>query len=74
MGNAFMGIFTDENGYLLESPTNNIAFVLNDNTFLSPPFEKTLVGTTLVRCFDFINNELISKGEIREIKRDYLTI
>ena len=74
MGDAFMGIFTDENGYLLESPTNNIAFVLKDKSFCVPPFEKTLVGTTIVRCFEFIKNDLISKGEITEIRRNYLTL
>lgn len=74
MQDAFMGIFTDENGYLLESPTNNIAFVLKDKTFCAPPFDKTLVGTTILRCFDFIKDELISKGEIKDIRRDYLTL
>jgi branched-subunit amino acid aminotransferase/4-amino-4-deoxychorismate lyase len=71
---AFMGIFTDENGYLLESPTNNIAFVMKDRTFVVPPFDKTLVGTTVLRCFDYIKEELISKGIIKEIKREYLKI
>jgi len=71
---AYMGIFTDDNGYLLESPTNNIAFVLKDKTFLVPPFDKTLVGTTILRCFDYIKDELIKKNIVKEIRRDYLTI
>ena len=74
MEQTFMGIFTDDNGYLLESPTNNIAFVLKDKTFCVPPFDKTLVGTTIIRCFEHVQDKLISKGLIKEIRRDYLTI
>jgi len=71
---AFMGIFTDESGHLLESPTNNIAFVMKDKSFCVPPFDKTLVGTTVLRCLEYIKEELMKKNIIKEIRRDYLTL
>jgi hypothetical protein len=65
---------TDENGYLLESPMSNIAFVLKDGSFNVPPFDKTLVGTTVLRIMDFVQTELIPRGLIKRISRDYISV
>jgi branched-subunit amino acid aminotransferase/4-amino-4-deoxychorismate lyase len=69
---GYLGIMTDENGNMLETPMSNIAFLLLDGTFLVPPFDKTLTGTTVVRVMDFVKNVLIPEGHIKSIERDYL--
>jgi len=71
---GYLGIMTDENGYLLESPMSNIAFVLKDGSFNVPPFDKTLVGTTVLRIMDFVQNDLIPKGLIKRISREYISV
>jgi branched-subunit amino acid aminotransferase/4-amino-4-deoxychorismate lyase len=71
---GYLGIMIDEFGNLLESPISNIAFVLKTGEFCVPTFEKTLAGTTIIRCFDYVNEVLIPKGLIKEIKREYVNI
>jgi branched-subunit amino acid aminotransferase/4-amino-4-deoxychorismate lyase len=71
---GYLGIMIDEFGNLLESPISNIAFVLKTGEFCVPTFEKTLAGTTIIRCFDYINEVLIPKGLIKEIKREYVNM
>jgi len=71
---GYLGIMTDEEGNLLESPTSNIAFVLKDGSFNVPPFDKTLVGTTVLRVMEYVESELIPKGLIKKITRDYINI
>jgi branched-subunit amino acid aminotransferase/4-amino-4-deoxychorismate lyase len=71
---GYLGIMVDEFGNMLESPISNIAFVLNTGEFCVPSFQKTLAGTTVIRCFDYINDVLIPKGVVKGIKRDYVNI
>jgi branched-subunit amino acid aminotransferase/4-amino-4-deoxychorismate lyase len=71
---GYLGIMTDEDGNLLESPISNIAFVLSNGEFSVPSFEKTLVGTTVVRCMEYVEKELIPNGLITKISRDYVNI
>ena len=71
---GYLGIMTDDEGNLLESPTSNIAFVLKDGSFNVPPFDKTLVGTTVLRVMEYVESELIPKGLIKKITRDYINI
>ena len=71
---GFLGIMTDSENNLLESPISNIAFLLEDNTFCVPPFEKTLAGTTVIRCMDYIEKYLIPEGSVKQIMRDYIKI
>ncbi len=71
---GFLGIMTDKDGSLLESPISNIAFLLEDDTFWVPPFEKTLAGTTVIRCMDYIEKNLIPEGLIKKIVRGYIKI
>jgi len=72
--NCYMGIFTDREGNLLECPTSNIGFILKDNSFCVPPFDKTIQGTTVMRLFEYVNKELINKNLITRISREYLTL
>lgn len=71
---GYLGIMTDSEGNLMESPISNLAFYLNDGSFSVPPFDRTLAGTTVIRCLDFIENEMIPKKEILKIDRSYLNI
>jgi branched-subunit amino acid aminotransferase/4-amino-4-deoxychorismate lyase len=71
---GYLGIMTDEDGNLLESPTSNIAFVLKDGSFNVPPFDKTLVGTTVLRVMEYVEKELIPRGLIKKISRDYINV
>ena len=71
---GYLGIMTDSEGNLMESPISNLAFYLNDGSFSVPPFDRTLAGTTVIRCLDFIENEMIPKNEILKIDRSYLNI
>jgi branched-subunit amino acid aminotransferase/4-amino-4-deoxychorismate lyase len=71
---GYLGIMVDENGHMLESPISNVAFLLNDGTFSVPPFEKTLAGTTVIRCMQYINDVLIPNGVVKCISRDYVSV
>lgn len=75
---GYLGIMVDEDGNLLESPISNIAFVIKDKNgnlvFNVPPFDKTLVGTTVVRLFEYIKSDLIPNKIIKEVNRDYVNI
>jgi branched-subunit amino acid aminotransferase/4-amino-4-deoxychorismate lyase len=71
---GYLGIMIDEYGNMLESPISNVAFVLNNGTFSVPPFEKTLAGTTVIRCMQFVNDILIPNGLIKCISMDYVTV
>jgi branched-subunit amino acid aminotransferase/4-amino-4-deoxychorismate lyase len=71
---GYLGIMTDENGYLLESPMSNIAFVLKDGSFNVPPFDKTLVGTTVLRILEYVQSDLIPNGLIKRVSRDYISV
>ena len=69
---------TDENGNILETSMSNVAFVLKSGesngsyVFNVPPFDKTLMGTTVVRVLDFVNKELIPNKVVSEVSREYL--
>ena len=71
---GYLGIMTDDRGNLLETSMSNIAFVLKNGEFNVPPFDKTLIGTTVVRVLDFVNNELIPNGLITKVNRDYINV
>ena len=69
---------TDENGNILETSMSNVAFVLKSGesngsyVFNVPPFDKTLMGTTVVRVLEFVNKELIPNKVVSEVSREYL--
>jgi branched-subunit amino acid aminotransferase/4-amino-4-deoxychorismate lyase len=71
---GYMGIMLDENGSLLECPTSNVAFLLKDGSFSVPPFDKTLVGTTIIRVLNFVENDLIPNGLVTKVVRDYVNV
>lgn len=64
---GIMGIMLDQEGYILEGPVANVAFVFKNNDFVIPPLEKTLKGTTLMECIKFIETNLIKNGKINSV-------
>jgi len=69
-GVNFMINSTDD-GYLGEGPTENIAYLNQDNEIIYSSFEHTLRGTTLLRLHE-LSAELVEKGLIagmREAKQ-----
>ena len=71
---GYLGVMVDEYGNMLESPISNVAFVLHNGTFSVPSFEKTLAGTTVIRCMQYVNDELIPKGLLNKISREYVNV
>ncbi len=61
-------VSVDEEGYLGEGPTENIAIVTNAYEFLVPRFGKTLRGTTISRVMELIQDLVTSRvlGRIAE--------
>jgi branched-subunit amino acid aminotransferase/4-amino-4-deoxychorismate lyase len=71
---GFLGIMTTDDGFLLESSMSNCAFLMKDGSFCIPPFDRTLAGTTAIRCMDYIVNTLIPEGKITKLVREYVNI
>jgi len=71
---GFLGIMTDNDGYLLESSMSNCAFFMKNGDFCIPPFDRTLAGTTAIRCMDYIEKTLIPEGKVNKILREYVNI
>ena len=71
---GYHGIFVDNAGNLIESPISNVAFVLKNAIFSVPLFEKTLPGTTVLRCLDYVEKHLIPEKEILMIERNFVNI
>jgi branched-chain amino acid aminotransferase len=57
----------NEDGYLAEGPTENIALVDAQGVLCAPKFDYTLKGTTMVRAFDLARGAGLASVEIRDI-------
>lgn len=66
-------MLVDKEGHLLEASVANMAVVLPGNVFLLPPFDKTLQGTTSMKCLDFIKSTLIPSGVLSSVLREHIT-
>ena len=71
---GYLGLISDKDGNILEGVVSNIAFVLNDDTYSVPSFEKTLPGTTAIKCLEFCEKNLIPNNEISKISREDVNI
>ena len=56
----------DEDGYLAEGPTENVAVLTSDGVLRFPEFERTLSGTTASRVFH-LAGKLVKQGLIRDV-------
>lgn len=66
---GYLGIISDSEGNLLESPISNIAFVNKDMEFIVPSYDKTLKGTTVELCLDYVEKTLQKTDLIKRISR-----
>ncbi|MCF8086271.1 MAG: aminotransferase class IV, partial [Desulfohalobiaceae bacterium] len=58
----------DEAGFLTEGPTENTGLISQDGTFLVPPFERSLRGTTVVRMMELAQS-LVREGQLKEARQ-----
>lgn len=61
------GIMIDRDGFILEQPIANVVFVFKNGDFVIPKLEKILKGTTLMECLNYIQENLIKTGQIKQI-------
>jgi len=63
----------NEDGFVAEGPTENIAMVDSSGILCAPKFDYTLRGTTLVRAFELAEKKkFFKKIEIRDIRTEEL--
>lgn len=70
--NADFGIWFDQDGYLSESSTDNVAVVSQGGLFKYPTFAHMLRGTGLVRA-THLAKELITSGELKDVCQTNIT-
>lgn len=58
---GYLGIEQDRNGFLLEASCATVGVLLKNGDYVVPTFDRILSGTTAIKVFNFIENELISK-------------
>jgi branched-subunit amino acid aminotransferase/4-amino-4-deoxychorismate lyase len=57
----------DDDGYVLEAPTMNLAIVTHTGQFVVPPFEDTLAGITIQRVLQLLPDvSHVSLGSLLE--------
>eukprot|EP01016_Furgasonia_blochmanni_P054925 TRINITY_DN9110_c0_g1_i1.p1 TRINITY_DN9110_c0_g1~~TRINITY_DN9110_c0_g1_i1.p1 ORF type:complete len:423 (+),score=28.22 TRINITY_DN9110_c0_g1_i1:267-1535(+) len=60
------GIQVDENGYIMELGAANVALVLRDGSFVTPPFDKILAGWTVSTALKHAQEVLVPKGLLKK--------
>ena len=56
---GYQGIECDKDGNLLEAGMATVAVLLKNGDFVVPPFTKILVGTTVIKILNFLENDMI---------------
>lgn len=67
------GIQVNPDGTIAEGSINNVAFLLKCGTFITPPFDLILNGTTIERVLEFAK-VLVSEGIINDVQQRNLYI
>ena len=70
---GYLGIMTSKEGYLLEASIMNVAFVYKNGDFVTPKFDKSLKGTTLIEVMDLINEVFIKNEVVRNLVQKDVT-
>lgn len=70
---GMLGIMLSKEGYILEPPISNVAFIWKNGDFVTPPFDGVLRGTTLIECMNYVREELVSKGIVRSVVQKQIT-
>ncbi len=56
---GYLGIKIDKDHNFVEAAIANIGFVLKNQTFVLPTFEKCIAGTTIKRVLIYLQDELV---------------
>ncbi|MFW6150923.1 MAG: aminotransferase class IV, partial [Chloroflexota bacterium] len=70
--NAGYGIWYDQDGYLTESSTENVAIVSRDGILKYPRFDHMLRGTTLVRAAE-LARQLVADETLKGVSQTDIT-
>lgn len=69
---GYLGVMATKEGIVLEGPVMNVGFIWRNGDFVTATFDRTLKGTTLIECMNFIKEKLIPSGKVRRIvQRDF---
>ena len=69
---ADFAVGLDEAGWLTEGPTENLGMIAEDGSFLVPPFERILRGTTVIRMME-LAEPLVREGRLRDVRNAHFS-
>ena len=75
--NGYLGLLVDDEGNFLETPISCLGFIIEEdkNLILNiPSFEKTLAGSTAIKCIEYTESTLLQQGVVTSISRKDLNI
>lgn len=64
---GFIGIMTTKEGIILEGSIMNVGFIWKNGDFVTPCFERVLKGTTLAKSMNYMEQELVPKGIVKNV-------
>ena len=67
------GVSFDQEGFLTEGSTENVAVITKDGELVSPPWQRILQGTTLLRIMDK-GREMVKEGLLSGVSNRDLTM
>ena len=70
---AYASIWLDNDGFVAEGPSMNVAFVTKEKDLLMPAFDKILSGCTAKRVLTLAEG-LVKEGKLHGIKIDDVTV
>ena len=75
---GYLAIEADKDGFLLEGSLSTVAVLLKNGDFVVPPVDRIIPGTTAIKIFKFIEQEVVPKQLLsidyikRVVRRDIL--
>jgi 4-amino-4-deoxychorismate lyase len=70
---AYVGIWLDEEGFIAEGPSMNVAFVTKQNEFIMPSFDNILSGCTAKRVLA-LADRLVADGRLAGVRVGNVTV
>ena len=58
---GYLAIEADKDGFLLEGSLSTVAVLLKNGDFVVPPVDRIIPGTTAIKIFKFIEQEVVPK-------------
>lgn len=71
---GFLGVMVTKEGIVLEGPIANVGFIWKNGDFVTSSFDRVLKGTTLIEAMNYIREELIPKGIVKNIVQKDFTV